>query len=174
MRETWTERFFLKLHSTLDKQALFLSSLKDKYQESTLENTKYPLLIIELLRLFCENHYTELQNYLRSQTFSKSQYNLVDALSKLLCSCRVSTFTEDFLNRIFDTLTEFSQGPCRENQIQISTSGFLEYAAGLLRIEHRQTGDEPRQEKTLNIQSHQLSQLSIGLTPGDSNGVGSY
>lgn len=164
--------FFQKIYSLLDKQALFLSSLRDNKQEATLDNNTYPLLVIELLRLFCENHYTELQNYLRSQTSSKTQYNIVDSLAKLLCSCRLSIFTEPFLDKIFDTLTEFSQGPCRDNQVQISTSGFLEYAAGLLRVDVRQADGQPRKEKTLNIQSQQMSQLSIGLKPGESNGVG--
>jgi hypothetical protein len=163
LREQWTERFFEKVHRLLEKHATFLISVKDGEFSPNLENTEFPLLIIELLRLFCENHYTELQEYLRYQTNSKTQYNLVDGVCKLLSGSKVSPSTEQTIEKIFDTLTEFSQGPCLGNQVHIATSGYLEYAASLLRTDARKGGDTILKEKTLNIQSRQFSQLTAGV-----------
>lgn len=147
----------------MEKHGTFLASVKDNEYLPTFENTQFPMLIIELLRLFCENHYTELQDYLRYQTNSKAQYNLVDGVAKLLVVCKVSPSTESIIEKILDTLTEFSQGPCLGNQVQVATSGYLEYAASLLRTDSRKSGSVLAQEKTLNIQSRQFSQLTAGL-----------
>lgn len=37
------------------------------------------------------------------------------------------------MEKIFDTLTEFCQGPCKENQLIIANSKFLEYSLSLLK-----------------------------------------
>jgi hypothetical protein len=172
VREQWTERFFEKIHRILEKQSLFLTSVKDGDFSANLENTEFPLLIVEMLRLFCENHYTELQDYLRYQAYSKTQYNIVDDISKLLITCKVSPSTESMIEKIFDTLTELSQGPCLGNQVQIATSGFLEFASSLLKTEVRKAAGSLIEERTLNIQSRQFSQLSAGIKDLSSQKVG--
>ncbi|XP_073958663.1 inositol 1,4,5,-trisphosphate receptor [Choristoneura fumiferana] len=91
------------------------------------------LPILRLLQLLCENHNPELQNLLRNQN-NKSNYNLVsETLMFLDCICGSTTGGLGLLglyinegnvaliNQTLETLTEYCQGPCHENQNCIAT-----------------------------------------------------
>jgi inositol 1,4,5-triphosphate receptor type 1 len=84
--------------------------------------------ILRFLQLLCENHNRELQNYLRNQN-NKNNYNLIsEALIFLDCICGSTTgalgllglyineSNVDLVNQTLETLTEYCQGPCHENQ----------------------------------------------------------
>ena len=86
--------------------------------------------ILRLLQLFCENHNTDMQNYVREQTKSKKTYNLVLDTLKLLDSiCGITTGglvllslyvhsdNCSLINQSMTTLTEYCQGPCYQNQV---------------------------------------------------------
>ena len=47
-------------------------------------------------------------------------------------SYKISSETYDEIEQCFDTLTEFIQGPCKDNQDAISSTKFLEYAVQVL------------------------------------------
>ena len=87
---------------------------------------------LRILRLFCEGHYLELQNYIRYQTNQKNSYDLVSYTVQLLCSLRVSNQNYELVTQSFETLTGLIQGPCKQNQLAISNSKFLEYAVQVL------------------------------------------
>ena len=89
-------------------------------------------VILRFLQLLCENHNANLQNYLRVQKNNKNSYNLVcETLQFLDCICGSTTgglgllglwINEDnvhLINQTLQTLTEYCQGPCRENQHSI-------------------------------------------------------
>ncbi|XP_013415241.1 inositol 1,4,5-trisphosphate receptor [Lingula anatina] len=89
--------------------------------------------ILRFLQLLCENHNRDLQNYLKSQS-NKTNYNLVcETLQFLDCICGSTTgglgllglyINEDnvgLINQTLNTLTEFCQGPCHDNQNAIAT-----------------------------------------------------
>ena len=84
------------------------------------------------MQLFCEGHNIFLQNYLRKQLNSKFSYDLISLTTKLLMSYKISSETYDEIEQCFDTLTEFIQGPCKDNQDAISSTKFLEYAVQVL------------------------------------------
>lgn len=84
--------------------------------------------ILRFLQLLCENHNTDLQNLLRNQN-NKTNYNLVsETLMFLDCICGSTTgglgllglyINENnvaLINQTLETLTEYCQGPCHENQ----------------------------------------------------------
>ncbi|XP_076363094.1 inositol 1,4,5,-trisphosphate receptor isoform X2 [Tachypleus tridentatus] len=84
--------------------------------------------ILRFLQLLCENHNAELQNYLRHQS-NKNNYNLVsESLMFLDCICGSTTgglgllglyineYNVSLVNQTLETLTEYCQGPCHENQ----------------------------------------------------------
>ena len=158
---TITEKFFEKVDRLISKQALFLSSIRESLQQPTLENAYFPLRIIEVLRKFCENHHSDLQNYIRFQPNSKTQHNLVEGVLVLLNSCKLSEFTVPIIDKIFDALTEFSQGPCPGNQILIASSGFLEFVAGLMETDRKYIGGV--KSTTINNATAMVSQLSVGM-----------
>ncbi|XP_073472149.1 inositol 1,4,5-trisphosphate-gated calcium channel ITPR3 isoform X3 [Aquarana catesbeiana] len=89
--------------------------------------------ILRFLQLLCENHNPDLQNYLRSQG-NKTNYNLVcETLQFLDIMCGSTTGGLGLLGlyineknvaliiQTLETLTEYCQGPCHENQSCIVT-----------------------------------------------------
>ncbi|XP_042527306.1 inositol 1,4,5-trisphosphate receptor type 2 [Dipodomys spectabilis] len=89
--------------------------------------------VLRFLQLLCENHNRELQNFLRNQK-NKTNYNLVcETLQFLDCVCGSTTGGLGLLglyineknvalvNQTLESLTEYCQGPCHENQTCIAT-----------------------------------------------------
>ncbi|XP_028304316.1 inositol 1,4,5-trisphosphate receptor type 2 isoform X2 [Gouania willdenowi] len=84
--------------------------------------------ILRYLQLLCENHNSDLQNFLRNQN-NKTNYNLVcETLQFLDCICGSTTgglgllglyineSNVDLVDQTLETITEYCQGPCHENQ----------------------------------------------------------
>ncbi|KAJ8257213.1 hypothetical protein GJAV_G00183130 [Gymnothorax javanicus] len=89
--------------------------------------------ILRFLQLLCENHNQDLQNFLRCQN-NKTNYNLVcETLQFLDIMCGSTTGGLGLLGlyinegnvgliiQTLETLTEYCQGPCHENQTCIVT-----------------------------------------------------
>uniref|UniRef100_A0A8C5P7S0 Inositol 1,4,5-trisphosphate receptor n=1 Tax=Leptobrachium leishanense TaxID=445787 RepID=A0A8C5P7S0_9ANUR len=89
--------------------------------------------ILRFLQLLCENHNPDLQNFLRNQN-NKTNYNLVcETLQFLDIMCGSTTGGLGLLGlyineknvaliiQTLETLTEYCQGPCHENQSCIVT-----------------------------------------------------
>ncbi|XP_034032686.1 inositol 1,4,5-trisphosphate receptor type 2 isoform X2 [Thalassophryne amazonica] len=88
--------------------------------------------ILRYLQLLCENHNLHLQNFLRNQN-NKTNYNLVcETLQFLDCICGSTTgglgllglyineSNVDLVRQTLETITEYCQGPCHENQTCIA------------------------------------------------------
>lgn len=95
--------------------------------------------IMKFFQLLCENHNYLLQNYLRVQTNLRNNIDMVAVTILLLEGLMKKKNFSHFLiiSQCFDTLTEFIQGPCRENQKAIIDSKFLEVASGLLSLDEK-------------------------------------
>ncbi|KAK0153640.1 Inositol 1,4,5-trisphosphate receptor type 3 [Merluccius polli] len=89
--------------------------------------------ILRFLQLLCENHNHDLQNFLRCQN-NKTNYNLVcETLQFLDIMCGSTTgglgllglyvneTNVHLITQTLETLTEYCQGPCQENQTCIVT-----------------------------------------------------
>ena len=89
-------------------------------------------IILRFLQLLCENHNGDLQNYLRVQPNNKTSYNLVcETLQFLDCICGSTTgglgllglwineHNVHLINQTLESLTEYCQGPCHDNQYAI-------------------------------------------------------
>ncbi|KAK9514694.1 hypothetical protein VZT92_025390 [Zoarces viviparus] len=89
--------------------------------------------ILRFLQLLCENHNHDLQNFLRCQN-NKANYNLVcETLQFLDIMCGSTTgglgllglyineSNVHLITQTLETLTEYCQGPCQENQTCIVT-----------------------------------------------------
>jgi hypothetical protein len=89
-------------------------------------------IILRFLQLLCENHNSDLQNYLRVQPNNKTSYNLVcETLQFLDVICGSTTgglgllglwINENnvhLINQTLESLTEYCQGPCHDNQYAI-------------------------------------------------------
>uniref|UniRef100_A0A672ST88 Inositol 1,4,5-trisphosphate receptor n=1 Tax=Sinocyclocheilus grahami TaxID=75366 RepID=A0A672ST88_SINGR len=89
--------------------------------------------ILRFLQLLCENHNRDLQSFLRCQN-NKNNYNLVcETLQFLDCICGSTTgglgllglyinqHNVTLINQTVESLTEYCQGPCHDNQNCIAT-----------------------------------------------------
>uniref|UniRef100_A0A8W7PY51 Inositol 1,4,5-trisphosphate receptor n=1 Tax=Anopheles coluzzii TaxID=1518534 RepID=A0A8W7PY51_ANOCL len=107
-----------------------LEKHKDKDENNKLSNKVLVMQpILRFLQLLCENHNPELQNLLRNQN-NKTNYNLV---SETLMFSGLYLRLDDgwagivgvnnvsLINQTLETLTEYCQGPCHDNQNCIAT-----------------------------------------------------
>lgn len=117
---TKSEVMFAKFHSIINEQIDFLQRKadlkKDKSKSVDLDHfQRLKSIILEkllrLLQLFTEGHFLDLQNYLRHQTNSRNQYNIVEAVTELLKTYYSDLVQANFENIIkcLDTLNEFVQ-----------------------------------------------------------------
>ena len=117
------------------------NSTYDKYERVPIYKSNDLIVtnVLKFLQLLCENHNQLLQNYLRLQTNSRSNFDMVALTIFLLEELmkRKSFYQFLIISQCFDTLTEFIQGPCRENQKAIIDSKFLEVASGLLSLDEK-------------------------------------
>ncbi|XP_037926094.1 inositol 1,4,5-trisphosphate receptor isoform X3 [Hermetia illucens] len=129
------ENTMLNIGSALeDMLAEKLEKHKDKGDRNKLSSKVLVMQpILRFLQLLCENHNPDLQNLLRNQN-NKTNYNLVsETLMFLDCICGSTTgglgllglyINENnvaLINQTLETLTEYCQGPCHENQNCIAT-----------------------------------------------------
>ncbi|KRW98864.1 MIR motif [Pseudocohnilembus persalinus] len=85
--------------------------------------------ILNFLQNCVENHNLDLQNYLRNQWNHRNKYDMVNAVADLLRTYYRDARTQDMydnMQKCLDTLSEFIQGPCPENQMAVSESKFFE------------------------------------------------
>lgn len=101
-------------------------------------SSKYDLNItdktLRLLQLLCEGHYKNNQNYLRDQGTHR-QVDLVGEVTDyfgILWSYHSDPAQTPVMLQTLDTLAEFVQGPCIDNQDSIVTHGFLSVAMSVL------------------------------------------
>lgn len=120
---------------------------KDKDEQNKLSNKVLVMQpTLRFLQLLCENHNPDLQNLLRHQN-NKTNYNLVsETLMFLDCICGSTTgglgllglyINENnvaLINQTLETLTEYCQGPCHDNQncIAIHESNGLDIITALI------------------------------------------
>ncbi|KAL9888086.1 inositol 1,4,5,-trisphosphate receptor isoform 2-T2 [Glossina fuscipes fuscipes] len=130
------EHSALNVNSPLDEIiAEKLEKHKDSKEDRNKLSNKVLVMqpILRFLQLLCENHNPDLQNLLRHQNH-KTNYNLVsETLMFLDCICGSTTgglgllglyINENnvaLINQTLETLTEYCQGPCHENQNCIAT-----------------------------------------------------
>ena len=93
--------------------------------------------LLRFLQLFAEGHYSDLQNYVRQQYHNYHSYDIIQDMIDLLVvyfKNRKQEYVENMM-QLFDTLTEYIQGPCRENQSALIQDAFLDLAQNLLDID---------------------------------------
>ena len=99
----------------------------------------------------------DLQKYIRKQTNSKSNFDLLILTVDLLKVYAENLCIGNFENvlKTLDTLTEWVQGPCEENQFAVADSKFLEVANYIF---------DPERD-------NELSEINTRLDVGESRGT---
>uniref|UniRef100_H2MVS4 Inositol 1,4,5-trisphosphate receptor n=1 Tax=Oryzias latipes TaxID=8090 RepID=H2MVS4_ORYLA len=144
MGDNKSEKFFKVLHDRMKEAqtdikatvSVNVGEMTHKQREGEMEMGPAVTImkpILRFLQLLCENHNLDLQNFLRSQN-NKTNYNLVcETLQFLDIMCGSTTgglgllglyineFNVHLIIQTLETLTEYCQGPCQENQTCIVT-----------------------------------------------------
>ena len=134
--EVFFSRVFKTIHEKIEKIAesqTYTHNPKPIYKEKK----NFLRMILRFLQLLCENHNHFLQMYLRQQEKSSINHNLVAAIISLLRILMKKKYFYHFhiISQCFETLTEFIQGPCFENQVEIVNGGFIGIASDLFAID---------------------------------------
>lgn len=76
------------------------------------------------------------KNYLRYQENNYHTYDIIQDIIELLNNYLLKKKEKHFNNMIqcFDTLTEYIQGPCYQNQVALIQGSFLDLASTLLEV----------------------------------------
>ncbi|KAL4462516.1 hypothetical protein ABPG72_009117 [Tetrahymena utriculariae] len=181
IKEENSEKFFEIIHQFLTLKILNRSSQKTtifdqvEYELDHIDlvyrsKDKFVgiLEILKLLQLICENHNSNLQNYMRHQIKSRNNYNLIQDVI-LVIDSQIRVLNNDNFKQIninqqnievlcqaFETLTEFVQGPCKQNQLELAESPIIEIIAGILDLglEKEKMGRGRRSTDIRNSQRH--------------------
>ena len=110
-----------------------------QFRNIVKKKIKACIYILELFRLSCENHYSEMQNFLREQHQKNGKpkinsINLVKLIAELF-EKYASMINENNIilgEKLLDTLIEFIQGPCIENQLVLAHTNLLEHLEDIL------------------------------------------
>lgn len=122
---------------TLSSNSIFGADMHSSSGKTEVKSMSPEVLvmkpILRFLQLLCENHNRDLQNYIRKQDHSKTNYNLVhETLQFLDCICGstsgglgllglyINETNVGLINQCLESLTEYCQGPCHENQSAIA------------------------------------------------------
>ena len=143
-----------------------------KNPKKDYDNLDYIVSILKFLQLLTENHFINLQDFLREQPNKRSSYNfiikLVDYMNMLLGKLgnifetnQIMTkyITELYYKRllaVIETLCEFLQGPCKINQEKIiNNTKIIEIVDKILRETELSNKDENNNnKKNKSIFSH--------------------
>lgn len=136
-----SENFFRVIYKFIENFTSRIESISEVERKSSKFQKSSKLInsIIKLLQLLCENHNEILQNYIRDQERSRSNFDLVGSVILLLKELMRRKKSDDFnvISRCFEMLTECIQGPCKKNQKSIISSKFLEIANDLLSLDEK-------------------------------------
>ena len=111
-----------------------IGKLQDKNINVKKGKNKLLIKLLRVLQLFCEGHHLHLQTYMKHQTNSKINYDLVILTVNSLESLNICNENFDVISQCLETLTDYSQGPCPINQMTIVNSKFLDYAVEILNV----------------------------------------
>ncbi|OQR94800.1 ryanodine-inositol 1,4,5-triphosphate receptor Ca2 channel (RIR-CaC) family protein [Thraustotheca clavata] len=144
--ETKSIKFFERIKHRMDRAAEEIKSESSHFPQDELprhhsmilrlkQESKHPngmekqyssiINIFRFLQLLCEGHFLSAQRYLISQ--SSVSINLVEATTSFLLDIHSSLNSSTILlfKQLFDTITEFCQGPCLEAQECVANYKFF-------------------------------------------------
>lgn len=106
------EKMYLKLSQILQN---YISANPAELKQQGKLQTKLICKTMQFMQLLCEGHNLALQEYLHFQSNSKTSYDLVLLIVKLIQCIKIDNKNYSIIMQCLDTLTEVIQGPCRVN-----------------------------------------------------------
>ncbi|KAL4453083.1 hypothetical protein ABPG74_015314 [Tetrahymena malaccensis] len=174
LKNSESENFFYKIYSHLNQEISSIRREISLNERIKFANKKIQYCyknrhfnqttrILRFLQLLTENHNQNLQNYMHTQSGSRTSYDLINIIVQLveILVENINQNNYDKLVQCFDTLTEFIQGPCKDNQIALCEGRFLEIATKLLKIKNHVIQKEQVQnssQKNVFVSQQSLNQ----------------
>ena len=174
-----SDNFFMSIYQSFNKD-IFHTLNNDPYIEEIKIDKQNLTMITDKLRflqLLTENHNLNLQNYLREQTNNRISYNflniLIEYLSMLLTKLgnlndkykNISRYyTELYYKRLLfllDTICEFLQGPCKENQEYLINTKVIELFNKIMEETSIITQDEDEKDKSEENDNENYEQSTV-------------
>ncbi|KAM9808663.1 ryanodine receptor 2 isoform 4-T4 [Syngnathus typhle] len=133
-----------------------LGMATDERSEKVMPDEELTCDLFRFLQLLCEGHNSEFQNYLRTQTGNNTTVNMI--ISTVDYLLRIQESISDFYwhysgktaidtqgqrnfskaikvaKQVFNTLTEYIQGPCNGNQQSLAHSRLWDAVVGFLHV----------------------------------------
>ncbi|XP_030196348.1 ryanodine receptor 2 isoform X3 [Gadus morhua] len=132
------------------------SAITSERGEKVMQDDEFTCDLFRFLQLLCEGHNSDFQNYLRTQTGNNTTVNII--ISTVDYLLRVQESISDFYwyysgkevideqgqrnfskainvaKQVFNTLTEYIQGPCTGNQQSLAHSRLWDAVVGFLHV----------------------------------------
>ncbi|RHY51286.1 hypothetical protein DYB34_005117, partial [Aphanomyces astaci] len=110
---------------------------------SSTDPTRTIVHVFRFLQLLCEGHVLKIQRVLLAQPLWHGQVNLVEATTTFLLEVhsRMTSPNLTILKQLFDTVTEFCQGPCLDAQECVANYKFISAVNELLVVVPPTTGN---------------------------------
>lgn len=143
--------FFLAIRSRIRRSMLEIKEkqLASKQEKSaiaqeTFVESGHILPLLRFLQLLCEGHNNQLQNYLRSQTQNVKSFDLVSETAAYLGAVHreINPSNIDAAIQTYETLAEFCQGPCTDNQQALIRTKLCQSTNHLLNAEFKSCSRE--------------------------------
>ena len=141
--------FFISKMFEYDIYQNLQNDISKKSPKKDFDNLNTIVALLKFLQLLTENHYTNLQEFMREQASNRLSYNFINILSdymNMLLGKLGNIFetgqimtkytTELYYKRILavlETLCKFLQGPCKTNQETLINSKIIEFFDKILR-----------------------------------------
>uniref|UniRef100_A0A8C6K2C8 Uncharacterized protein n=1 Tax=Melopsittacus undulatus TaxID=13146 RepID=A0A8C6K2C8_MELUD len=133
-----------------------LGMVTEEGSEKVMQDDEFTCDLFRFLQLLCEGHNSDFQNYLRTQTGNNTTVNII--ISTVDYLLRVQESISDFYwyysgkdvideqgqrnfskaiqvaKQVFNTLTEYIQGPCTGNQQSLAHSRLWDAVVGFLHV----------------------------------------
>ncbi|MDR3549702.1 MAG: hypothetical protein P4M11_15760 [Candidatus Pacebacteria bacterium] len=183
-----SERLFERMHGMISRNIFIYFRHSDKFAldysdegDGLLAKIDVQAEILKLLKSLCENHNSNLQCYMTDQKYSRNKYGMIaviiDYLNVLVLEIRTTMEGKVGLVELsreskkirmkmsykhsvlaIKALIEFVQGPCHENQEEISNTSFYLIAEDILKLGFL-FPDSIKEYQRDMLNNHQISKL---------------
>lgn len=159
---------YFSLFQKIVSDQKFVSGVKFDQKMKAVE------LLIDLFRLLCENHFEDMQDYLRVQPNLRQRTNFLELICQLMKQCSNNPINKVYplFLRSIDFLVEMLQGPCVANQVNLVELNLVPTLTQILRWKMSSTNLKQKMSSQLTITSKSnLVKLKLSRNLDDAQGM---
>ena len=186
-----SDNFFKNIYQSFNKD-IFYNLNDDPFIEEISKDNKNLKIIndkLRFLQLLTENHNLFLQNYLREQKNNRISYNFINILIEYLSMLleKLGNLNDKYKNLpsyyielyykrllfLLDTISEFLQGPCKQNQENLINTKVVELFNKIM-DETCIINDNENQEAEINNEDNYFEQNTVFILSNRKNNLDTF